>query len=79
MTHGHLSADVDPLKLGEIGEQLIKDKYKKTGSQGLLGIDYYGFTQQDLDKKFFVDLPGWGGLLAKKPEWTLREIRDVYE
>lgn len=44
MTHGHLRADIDPLKLGQIGEQLIKDKYKKVGSQGLLDIEHYGFT-----------------------------------
>ena len=45
MTHGHLKADIDPLKLAEVGEQIIADKYKKTGSQGLLNIEHYGFTQ----------------------------------
>ena len=44
MTHGHLKSDIDPLKLAEVGEQIIADKYKKTGSQGLLDIEHYGFT-----------------------------------
>jgi hypothetical protein len=45
MTHGHLRADIDPLKLKDIGEQVIIDKYMKAGSQGLLDIEHYGFTQ----------------------------------
>jgi 2-oxoglutarate dehydrogenase E1 component len=59
--------------------QTLNYKYKKGGSgASVLDIEAYGFTQADLDKKFYVDLPMWGGLLSKKPEWTLREIRDIY-
>ena len=79
MTHGHLKADIDPLKLDQFGEQILKDKYKKSGSGNLLEIENYGFTEADLKKKFFVDLPMWGGLLCKKPEWSLEEIRSAFE
>jgi 2-oxoglutarate dehydrogenase E1 component len=79
MTHGHLKADIDPLKLDSSGDAILNYKYKKVGSGGLLDIENYGFTEADLQKKFFVSLPYWGGLLSKKPEWTLQEIRTAFE
>jgi hypothetical protein len=36
----------------------------KQGSGGLLNIENYGFTEGDLETKFFVDLPLWGGILG---------------
>jgi 2-oxoglutarate dehydrogenase E1 component len=64
MTHGHQRADIDPLKLDQMGSSLLDYKYKKGGSdKTVLDIETYGFTQADLDKKFYVDLPIWSGLL----------------
>jgi len=80
MTNGHFLADLDPLKLqeqyAEIGSQFntAKDNHKD-----LLNISTYGFSQEDLDKSFYIDLPLWGGMLAKKKVWTLRELRDSLE
>lgn len=77
MTHGHYKADVDPLKLGEIYADDVTSKFKKPGHEMLQLLDpaYYGFTEADMDRKFFVSLPQWGGILGtEKREWTLREI-----
>lgn len=44
--------------------------------QKLIDYRYYGFTEADLDRKFFIDVPDLGGILSKKKEWTLRELND---
>jgi len=44
MTHGHLKADIDPLKLDEGADEITKYKYMKQGAGGLLNIENYGFT-----------------------------------
>ena len=77
MTHGHYKADIDPLNLSAIYENEITSKFKKPGQEMLQLLDpaYYGFTEADMDRKFFISLPQWGGILGKeKKEWTLREI-----
>jgi 2-oxoglutarate dehydrogenase E1 component len=77
MTHGHYKADIDPLNLASVYENEVTSKFKKPGHEMLQLLDpaYYGFTEDDLDRKFFVSLPQWGGILGKeKREWTLREI-----
>lgn len=77
MAHGHLQADIDPLKLsdGEKGN-LLSEVYSRPGEElkRLIEYDYYGFTEKDLDRVFYVDVPQLGGLLQKKKEWTLREL-----
>jgi hypothetical protein len=42
-------------------------------------IDYrnFGFTEADLDKKFYIDLPALGGILSKDKSWTLRTLIDA--
>ena len=44
-----------------------------------MDLSYYGFTEADLDKKLYIDLPDWGGLLATKKNWTLRELKETLE
>jgi hypothetical protein len=40
-------------------------KYKSNQDyRKLIDIEFYGFTEADLDKSFYVNLPLWGGLLA---------------
>lgn len=46
----------------------------------LLDPAFYGFTEADMDRKFFVSLPQWGGIMGReKREWTLREIVTAME
>mmetsp|Transcript_24212 Transcript_24212/g.37292 ORF Transcript_24212/g.37292 Transcript_24212/m.37292 type:complete len:249 (-) Transcript_24212:1969-2715(-) len=80
-THGHFLSDVDPLKLTETFGAEFSKKYKHAAAQysNLLDIEYYGFSHEDLDKTYHVDLPFMGGLLSKKQDWTLREIKEALE
>jgi 2-oxoglutarate dehydrogenase E1 component len=68
MTHGHMKADLDPLKLyesynKEYPEYADKFKLPQTGPIHLLDYKQYGFSEADLDKDFFVDIPELAGLL----------------
>jgi 2-oxoglutarate dehydrogenase complex dehydrogenase (E1) component-like enzyme len=68
MTHGHMKADLDPLKLYEtyqkdFPEYADKFKLPQTGPIHLLDYKQYGFSDADLDKDFFVDIPELAGLL----------------
>jgi hypothetical protein len=44
--------------------------------QNILDPAFHGFTEKDMDRKFNVSLPYWGGLFGKEKEWTLREITE---
>ena len=70
MTHGHLKADLDPLGLAEI------NNFYHKGLEHRKLTDYreYGFTDEDLDRTFYVDVPQLGGILARQKIWTLREL-----
>ena len=60
MTHGHLDADVDPLHLDTVYAEVdLGAKYAHPSEQMKVLLDhkFYGFTDADLDKKFYVDLP----------------------
>lgn len=76
MTHGHLNSDIDPLRLADIAT----DKYVK-GLEHRKLVDYktYGFTEQDLERSFYVDVPQLGGILARQKIWTLRELNASLE
>jgi 2-oxoglutarate dehydrogenase E1 component len=45
----------------------------------LLSIEHYGFTQEELDKSFIIDLPNMDGLFKQKRRWTLREVKEALE
>ena len=80
MAHGHLQADIDPLNLAQVDKvNNLGTTYQKPGDElkRLIEYDYYGFTERDLDRVFYVDVPQLGGLLQKKKEWTLRELDDA--
>lgn len=81
MSHGHLSAKVDPLELDEVfAEMDLGKKYGHTAKAGNILCDYkhWGLTEADLDRKFYIDVPQLAGLLQKKKDWTLREIDDAF-
>lgn len=79
MTHGHMFANLDPLKLDEIADQSAASKYQtsKYDIKDLLNVEYWGFSKSDLDREFPIDASLLGGVLATKQNWTLREIRDA--
>jgi 2-oxoglutarate dehydrogenase E1 component len=81
MTHGHFKADLDPLQLSKVYASDVSAKFLLPSEEfvKLLRIEHYGFTEADLDKKFYVSVPHWGGLLGQKGEWTLREIVGALE
>jgi len=81
MMYGHLEADVDPLQLNQVyGELEVGTKNYKSpdkAMRALIKYETYGFTDQDLDRKFYVDVPEFEGVLKNKKEWTLRELNDT--
>jgi 2-oxoglutarate dehydrogenase E1 component len=84
MTHGHMLADLDPLKLFETYNKQFpqlasKFKLPRTGLGELLDYKSYGFSEADLDKEFFVDVPELAGLLQRKKNWKLKELIEAYK
>lgn len=77
--NGHLRADLDPLKLKETYGDTAAEKYSTFTESHAATLDFrhYGFTEKDLDEEFYIDMPDWGGLLASKNKWTLRELNEA--
>lgn len=78
--NGHLKADLDPLQMQEAyGGDGVSEKYSTSAEshKATLDLRYYGFTEKDLDEEFYIDQPAWGGLLANKNKWTLRELNEA--
>jgi 2-oxoglutarate dehydrogenase E1 component len=57
-THGHLVADVDPLdlKTNYKNNSGLRQKYRFPSDELIKLLDYrtYGFTEQDLDREFYL-------------------------
>jgi len=81
MTMGHLIADLDPLKLKDTYKHFstFAEKFKEPDSNLKRLVDYkfYGFTEADLDREFYVDAPELAGLLSRKKNWKLRELQEA--
>ncbi|XP_072960936.1 uncharacterized protein [Typha angustifolia] len=66
--NGHMKAKLDPLGLE--GREIPED----------LELSYYGFTEADLDREFFLGVWGMSGFLSEnRPVQTLREILNKLE
>ena len=67
MTHGHLVADVDPLRLAKVykdGPSLAKKfRFPDEKLFAMLDPSNYGFTEQDLDRVFHYSNPYHGAIL----------------
>lgn len=75
MTHGHLSSDVDPLELAKTYAEQVGEKFNPGARQkSLLDPAFYGFTAEDLDREFYVDISNLGGILGKQKNWKLRDL-----
>jgi len=83
MTHGHLRADTDPLRLDEVyADVKLGDKVFGHASEGmkkLVDYKYYGFTEADLSRKFYIDLPTVSGIIARQKEWILGDLIKALE
>lgn len=84
MTHGHLVANLDPLKLREVYSNELdtlafKYKIPMPYLSQLLDYKTYGFTEEDLDREFYIDAPELGGILGKKKTWILKDLIQAYK
>ena len=80
-THGHMLADVDPLQLYQTYKHFPnfakKFKLPQTGVKDLLDYRAYGFSDADLNREFYVDVPELAGLFSRKKNWKLGELIDA--
>lgn len=67
MTHGHLKADLDPLRLQETYSDSVGEKYNPQIGEfhNLVDFRHYGFSDLDLERTFHVGMPGMAGLVTK--------------
>lgn len=81
-TVGHLVADLDPLKIIEVykDNRAIQEKYFVPSQNLKDSLDYkhYGFTEQDLDREFHVELPHKSTILRQKKIWKLKDVIEAY-
>lgn len=81
MTHGHLQATVDPLQLQEVYAESEAGKKFNPGQRmkELIDPKFWGFTDADLNKEFFIDISGMGGIIQKQKKWVLRDLIKALE
>jgi 2-oxoglutarate dehydrogenase complex dehydrogenase (E1) component-like enzyme len=77
-SHGHLKADVDPLNMRSkyANDPELLKKFRFASEKDLSILDYrtYGFTEQDLEKTFYIDLPNQGAILSRTKDWKLKDL-----
>ena len=77
-TVGHLVADLDPLKILEVykDNKAVQEKYFVPTQSLKDSLDYksYGFTEQDLEREFHIELPHKSSILQQKKIWKLRDV-----
>lgn len=75
---GHLVADIDPLKLKDVYKEFktYAPKYRFPHEDFLKQLDYkeYGFTEQDLEREFYIEIGHKSSILAKKKIWKLKDV-----
>jgi 2-oxoglutarate dehydrogenase E1 component len=83
MTHGHTLSDLDPLKLFESYKhfETFGPKFKEPPQElkQLLDYKYYGFTEEDLNREFYIDATELAGLLRRRKNWKLKELIEAYK
>ena len=73
---GHVKADIDPLSLRDVSQshlELVKE-FTPNNTLYMLDPKKYGFTQEDLNKEFYIDAQDMGGFLGMKKHWILKDL-----
>ena len=82
MTHGHFSADIDPLQLGKHYKDspsvAAKYRFPDESLKHMTNPKTYGFTEADLEKEIFYKSPFGGTIVQQKSKWKLRELIEAY-
>lgn len=82
MTHGHLVADIDPLKLKEVYKDSpsLSKKFRFPDAKLLALLDpkTYGFSEADLDREFHIQMPFGSTIVQRKQKWVLRDLIEAY-
>lgn len=83
MTHGHLCANIDPLKLAEHyrDSPTLAEKFRFPDQKlnDLLNPATYGFTEADMEREFYIHMPMQSTIVKRKPKWKLRDVLDAYK
>ena len=77
MTYGHLEADLDPLQIAKVYKDVsVAGKVFNPGQRQkeLIDPSFYGFTEADLDRTFYVDVNQMGGIISRQKTWVLRDL-----
>ena len=78
-TVGHEKAQIDPLKLEEtLGDVLQVGKVKQKNI-ARLSHKYYGFSDAQLDKEYYIDNTIHNGFLSLKKRWVLKDLINSLE
>lgn len=75
-TVGHEQANTDPLKLMETYGHVMQIGKKKKMNKQRLDYRFHGFTDEHLDKEYYIDSNYHRGFLAVKKNWKLRDLID---
>ena len=83
MTHGHLVADIDPLKLKEHyrDSPSLAQKFRFPSDELLSLLDplHYGFTDEDMKREFSIRTAAGGStIMQRKPKWVLKDLINAY-
>jgi 2-oxoglutarate dehydrogenase E1 component len=62
-----------------LGSLPDKFKYPEEYLRNLVDYKTYGFTQEDLEREYFVDATQLSGLLSRKKNWKLKELIEAYK
>ena len=82
ITHGHYTANIDPLQLKEhyADSPTLAQKFRFPDQNLLKMLDpaTYGFSQADMEREFAVSSAYNSTIAHKKPRWKLGELIQAY-
>jgi 2-oxoglutarate dehydrogenase complex dehydrogenase (E1) component-like enzyme len=82
-TLGHLVADIDPLRIAEYykDNEAMQDKFFVPQDSLVEQLSYknYGFTEADLEREFYIEMPHQSSILQQKKLWKLKDVIAAYK